>query len=184
MGPISDFTVLKIAAGTVGRCADTYTGQRRGYPKLAGVKWSFKVRHLGFTSPMKTLTIDNVIELATKTPEQAIFDWKSDFTIPNTDEKRGEFLKDLDAFANAITSTYGIITYGVDPRRPDPVVGISECYDDAKLQQLVKGKIEPLPDFLYYELLHGVRTVGVLQIKPTRQRPHIIQVDMGKVPAA
>ncbi len=101
--------------------------------------------------------------------------------VPNDDDKRGEFIKDLDAFANAIASTYGIIVYGVDPRRPDPVVGISTPYDDAKLQQLAKGKIDPLPEFLYYELLHGARRVGVLQVKPTRQRPHIIQVDLGKI---
>jgi len=130
---------------------------------------------------MNTLTIDNVLELVTKTPEQAIFDWKTVFVIPSDDEKRGEFIKDLDAFANAIASTYGIIVYGADPRRPDPVVGITASYDDAKLQQLAKGKIDPRPEFLYYELLHGAKTLGVLQIKPTRQRPHIIQVDLGKV---
>jgi predicted HTH transcriptional regulator len=130
---------------------------------------------------MNTLTIDNVIELVRKTPEQAIFDWKTDFVVPNDDDKRGEFIKDLDAIANACASSYGIIAYGVDPRRPDPVAGISNGYDDAKLQQLVKGKIEPLPEFLYYELTHGPKIVAVLQVKPTRQRPHIIQVDLGKV---
>ena len=130
---------------------------------------------------MNTLTIDNLIELVTKTPEQAIFDWKTDFVAPTDDEKRGEFIKDLDAIANASASTYGIIAYGVDPRRPDPVVGISASYDDAKLQQLAKGKIDPPPEFLYYELLLGAKVVGVLQVKPTRQRPHIIQVDLGKI---
>jgi hypothetical protein len=129
---------------------------------------------------MNTLTIDKVIELVTKTPEQAIFDWKTDFVVPNDDVKRGEFIKDLAAFANAVTSTYGFIVYGVDPRLSDPVVGISGSYDDAKLQQLAKNKIDPLPEFLYYELLHGAKTVGVLQVKPTRQRPYIIQVDVGK----
>ncbi|QOY87862.1 AlbA family DNA-binding domain-containing protein [Paludibaculum fermentans] len=130
---------------------------------------------------MNTLTIDNLIELVTKAPEQAVFDWKTDFVLPNDDEKRGEIIKDLDALANAITSSYGFVIYGVDPRRPDPVVGITASYDDAKLQQLAKGKIDPLPEFLYYELLYGAKTVGVLQVKATRQRPHIIKVDLGKV---
>lgn len=66
-----------------------------------------------------------------------------------------------DAFANAATSTYGIIVYGVDPRRPDPIVGMTSSYDDAKLQQLTKGKIAPLPEFLYYELQHGARTLAL-----------------------
>jgi predicted HTH transcriptional regulator len=116
-----------------------------------------------------------------KTPEQGVFDWKSDFVIPSDDEKRGEFIKDLSAIANASPSSYGFIVFGVDPRRPDPIIGISQSYDDAKLQQLAQGKVNPLPDFLYYEVSTGPRIIGVLQVKPTRHRPHIITVDLGKV---
>jgi hypothetical protein len=127
---------------------------------------------------MKTLTIEEVILQVSQTPEQAIFDWKTDFVAPNDDEKRGEFIKDLSAIANACASSYGFIVYGVDPRRPEPILGITQGYDDAKLQQLAKGKIHPLPDFLYYEVSTGPRTLGVLQVNPTRQRPHIITVDL------
>jgi len=130
---------------------------------------------------MKTLTVDEVVEMVKKTPEQGAFDWKVDFAIPNDDEKRGEFIKDLAAIANASPSSYGFIVYGVDPRRPDSIVGIKQSYDDAKLQQLVQGKIEPLPEFLYYEVSIGPKLVGVLQVKPTRRRPHIITVDLGKI---
>jgi hypothetical protein len=90
-------------------------------------------------------------------------------------------LKDLSAVANACSNSYGFVVYGVDPRRSDPVLGISQNYDDAKLQQLAAGKIDPLPEFLYYEVLYGAKAIGVLQVKPTRKRPHIIQVDLGKV---
>jgi hypothetical protein len=130
---------------------------------------------------MKTLTTDDVIELVTKRPEQADLDWKRDFVIPNDDEKRGEFIKDLAAVANACSSSYGFIVYGVSPGNPDPIVGITQTYDDARLQQLASGKIEPLPEFLYYEVSTGPKLVGVLQVRPTRQRPHIIRVDLGKV---
>jgi predicted HTH transcriptional regulator len=130
---------------------------------------------------MNTLTIDGIIDLVTKTPEQAVFDWKRDFIVPNDDEKKGEFIKDLAAVANACASSYGFIVYGVRQGSPDPVVGITQTYDDAKLQQLANGKIEPLPEFLYYEVSTGPKTVGVVQVKPTRRRPHIIRVDLGKV---
>jgi predicted HTH transcriptional regulator len=130
---------------------------------------------------IKTLTVDEVIALVRWTPEQAVFDWKADFTLPNDEEKRGEFIKDLAAVANACASSYGFIVYGVDPRKPDPVLGITQLYDDAKLQQLVQGKIDPPPEFLYYQLSLGPKTVGVIQVKPTRLRPHIISVDLGKV---
>lgn len=130
---------------------------------------------------MKTLTFDQVVAMIKNTPEQTAFDWKSDFNIPTDNEKRGEFIKDLSAIANASPSSYGFILYGVDPRRSDPIIGITQSYDDAKLQQLVQGKIEPLPEFLYYEVSFGPKIIGVLQIKPTRRRPHIINVDLGKI---
>jgi len=130
---------------------------------------------------INTLTIDQIIELVKATPEQAVYDWKSDFITPNDDEKRGEFIKDLTAIANACSTSYGFIVYGVDPRKPEQFIGISQSYDDAKLQQLISGKIDPSPEFLYYELFYGAKTIGVLQVKPTKRRPHIITVDLGKV---
>jgi predicted HTH transcriptional regulator len=130
---------------------------------------------------MQTITIEQAIELAKTKPEQAVFDWKVDFVPPNDDDKRGEFLKDVSAIANACASTYGFILYGVDPRRPDAVCGISQRYDDARLQQLAKDKIDPLPEFLYYELPFGTAHIAVVQVVPSRRRPHIISVDMGRV---
>ena len=127
------------------------------------------------------LSIDEVGQLLRSKPEQSVFDWKTDFTIPNTDENRGEFIKDLAAVANGVFGSYGFILYGVDPRRSDPIIGITEHYDDARLQQLVSRKIEPPVEFLYYEVAAGPRVVAVVQVAPTRRRPHIIRVDLGKV---
>jgi predicted HTH transcriptional regulator len=130
---------------------------------------------------VQTVTVDQVLEVVRLTPEKAIFDWKRDFVVPNDDDKRGEFLKDLSAIANACTTTYGFIIYGVDPRQSELVCGITQSYDDAKLQQLVQGKIQPVPEFLYYELMYGACKVGVVQIAPSRARAHIIAVNLGGV---
>ena len=130
---------------------------------------------------IRQLTIDEIIRLLQSTPEQAIFDWKVDFSPPRDDKARGEMIKDIAAIANTIVSSYGFIVYGVDPRRPDPIVGVTNHYDDASLQQLVRTKVEPAVDFLYYEVSHGPKVVSVIQIEPTRRRPHIIKVDLGKV---
>ena len=127
------------------------------------------------------LTVDEIIQLLRKTPEQAVFDWKQDFVRPTDDEARGELIKDIAAIANASALSYGFIFYGVDPRRPDPVVGISASYDDSRIQQLLKGKVEPLPTFLYYEVSTGPKTIAVIQVAPSRKRPFIISVDIGRV---
>jgi predicted HTH transcriptional regulator len=130
---------------------------------------------------MQTLNADQVAALVKSTPEKTVFDWKSDFTLPQDNDKQGEFIKDLTAIANACVDGDGFIIYGVDPRRPEPILGISVRYDDAKLQQLARGKIEPLPEFLYYEVVVESKVIGILQISPSRHRPHIISVDLGKV---
>lgn len=130
------------------------------------------------------LTINDVVSLVKEAPEQAALDWKSDFVSPSDDEKRGEVIKDVVAIANASPLSYGFIVYGVDPRKPNPIIGISTHYDDAKLQQLIKGKVEPAPEFLYYEVSAGPkRTVAVIQVAPSKRRPFIISLDIGKVRA-
>jgi hypothetical protein len=127
------------------------------------------------------LTIDEIISFLAKTPEQAVFDWKQDFARPSDDEARGELIKDIAAIANGSALSYGFIFYGVDPRRPDPIVGISSSYDDSRLQQLIKRKVEPFPSFLYYEVSAGPKTVAVIQIAPSKKRPFIINVDIGRI---
>lgn len=127
------------------------------------------------------LTIDEILQLLSQTPEQAAFDWKKDFVSPNDDDKRGELIKDICAIANASPLSYGYIVYGVDPRRPDPLIGVSSNYDDSRLQQLLRGKIEPAPSFLYYEVSAGAKTVAVIQVAPNKKRPFIINADIGRV---
>jgi predicted HTH transcriptional regulator len=130
---------------------------------------------------ISTLTVDEILALLKKTPEQAGFDWKRDFGHPVDDDSRGEVIKDICAVANASALSYGFIIYGVDPRRSDPVVGVSKPYDDAKLQQLLQGKVDPQPSFLYYEVSAGPKTIAVIQIAPSKKRPFIIRVDLGKI---
>jgi len=91
----------------------------------------------------RKLSLDEILELVKSSPEQALFDWKTDFELPNNPEKQSEIIKDIAAIANSASLSPGYIIYGVDPRQPDPVIGISNNYDDAKLQQLVADKIKP-----------------------------------------
>lgn len=71
---------------------------------------------------MQTLNADQIVRLVKSMPENTAFDWKTDFTLPQDDEKKGEFLKDLSAIANACVDSYGFIIFGVDPRKTDPIL--------------------------------------------------------------
>ena len=129
----------------------------------------------------RALGHDAIAALVTQTPEQRVFDWKRDFTAPITDTARGEVVKDILAVANgtALARAPGMVVYGVDPRRPEPIVGISGSWDDAKLQQLVRGAVHHPIEFLYYEATENGRTVGVIDV-PRSQRPfHVVTRDLG-----
>lgn len=127
------------------------------------------------------LTIDEIRQFLAKTPGQAVFDWKRDFALPANDDAKGELIKDVAAVANASALSYGFIFYGVDPRSPDSIIGVSQSYDDSRIQQLLQGKLEPTPQFLYYEVSAGPKTVAVIQIAPSKKRPFIIRADIGRI---
>lgn len=130
---------------------------------------------------IQKLSVKQVLSILSATPEQALFDWKRDLNL-DEGEKKSELIKDIAAIANATVAGPGFVFYGVDPRLPDPVVGMSKNYDDATLQQIVEGKVEPRVDFLYYDDLHqNGKRIGVLHVPPSAKRPHIIARDVGKL---
>ncbi len=129
---------------------------------------------------IQKLTIDEIVEVLKNAPEQCIFDWKQDLSL-GTDEKKGELVKDIVAVANATTTSPGFVFYGVNPQRPDPIVDISKSHDDASFQQMLANKVAPPVQFLYYEVCHGAKVVGVIHIPPSCRRPHIIAKNFGKL---
>jgi len=129
---------------------------------------------------IKKLTINDIVEIIQKTPEQCLFDWKSDLKFINTSEKKkSEIVKDIVAIANATTTGPGFIFFGVHPEHPNIIKGITERNDDSNFQQLVEGKVEPNIDFVYYEVNYGNLDVGVIHVEPSLKRPHIITKNYG-----
>lgn len=128
------------------------------------------------------LDFKDIIEILKKTPEQALFDWKKDFTFNNSEDEKAEFIKDISAVANGTINSGGYLFYGVNPKAADAIVGMtSNDVDDATLQQFVKGKIEPPITFLKYEVMHSGKKVVIVHVPMSRKRPHIISCDIGKL---
>jgi hypothetical protein len=125
----------------------------------------------------------DVIRIVKTTPEQTVFDWKRDFHEPRDDDAKGEVVKDLMAVANGTAFTHrpGYVFYGVEPRRPDPIIGVTEHWDDAKLQQLAASVLDPVPNFVLYEVDGGAgRTVIVLHAMATMPF-HVVKRDIGRL---
>lgn len=133
---------------------------------------------------IEKLSIDEILKILKKTPEQALFDWKSDFKLPRTEDEKSELVKDVLAISNG---TYigrsGHIFYGVAPDRPDPILGVTENgYDDASLQQLLTGRVDPIINCCLYDVrVEDGRRVMVLAVPPSIRFPHLVVQNFGKL---
>ena len=113
-----------------------------------------------------------------------MFDWKQDLHVPRDDESRSEIVKDVMSIANgtAFTHQTGYVFYGVQPLGPNPIVGTTAVWDDAKLQQLVASVLDPVPEFLLYEVDGGSgRTLAVLHVPMSKRPFHVVRKDIGKL---
>jgi len=89
------------------------------------------------------------------------------------DGSKASFVKDILALANTNPpDSYGYIVIGV---KDDPatgsreLVGVSFHPDDNELQQLVKDKVSPCPDFVYTPFVHEGRQFGLIRVSPGRE---------------
>ena len=102
--------------------------------------------------------------------------------IGGSDEDKSEMLKDILAIANAWRDGPGYILLGFREHRPHPaiVVGISESFDDAKIQQFVHGKVNPKLTFKYEEHLYQGKSVAIITI-PKQKRAFYLAHAFGKL---
>lgn len=102
----------------------------------------------------------------------------------STDEKKGELLKDILAFANARRRGTAYILIGVKDTKcgKAEVVGIDKDLDDAQLQQFVNGKTNIPIEFLYKNINLEGKKVGVLEITH-KKRPVYLKKNYGRLVA-
>jgi len=114
-------------------------------------------------------------------PEGPKLDVKQQSWDLDTNEGKAEFLKDVSAMANSSGHEIGYIILGVtDADRA--VVGVNrDLLEEERLQQIVAEYIDPpfVLSFTVRSLLdHGV---GLISIPPSRQKPHLINRDIGRL---
>lgn len=136
---------------------------------------------------VKKLSEQELLKRVKTHAEDDLYDWKRTMNVFENEKKRSEFIKDVCAIGNrashrtlTTTETYsGYLIYGVNPKAPEPIVGISE-EDDANLQQFIQGKVSPKPNFNYYEVDTSKGLVGVVRVEPSGWLL-TITVEMGTV---
>lgn len=113
------------------------------------------------------LTQDQFARLL-ESPESSILDFKTtmyDFKNDTDKKKISAFIKDIISFGNTIRNTTSYIIIGVKENSDNSkeLLGINEVIDDAILQEKVKNKIHPRPEFSFYTLENKELKFGVFE---------------------
>ncbi len=104
-------------------------------------------------------------------PESSTLDFKRDlydFTSSIEEERYGKlakFIKDIVAFTNTIRSETSYIILGVEEQHGKKILhGITSHIDDASLQEKIKDKVHPKPQFTYYPFEYEGKQFGIIKI--------------------
>jgi predicted HTH transcriptional regulator len=126
---------------------------------------------------------DIVRDLLTE-DESTTLDYKAARYPLDTEEQRGELIKDLLAFANTARGKDAFILLGVKEVQGgrSTVHGIASHHADAHLQQLVNDKTNRTLIFSYHAVELEGKQVGVLRIPP-QVGPTYVRTDYGKLRA-
>jgi predicted HTH transcriptional regulator len=107
--------------------------------------------------------------------EGKALDFKSSPIIVSDPKHIARFIKNLICMANTPRVGSAFIISGVvcKPSGKKEIVGLSETEhpDDANLQEIIKGKVEPIPEFYYRPVSYGGSTLGILEISPRKGGP-------------
>jgi len=112
-------------------------------------------------------------------------DFKSSAIIISDPKHKAKFIKNLICMANTPRPGSAFIISGVTSK-PDgtkEVVGVplSEHPDDANLQEIIRGKVEPIPQFSYRPASYGGNSLGILEINPRKGGPFMSRLDYPNV---
>ena len=93
--------------------------------------------------------------------KENLYDFKNDKDLKNT----SKFIKDVISFSNTIRNEKGRIIFGVKEKEDKTLelIGLNQSIDDSILQEKVKDKVFPRPQFLYYELDYNNNKIGILE---------------------
>lgn len=132
------------------------------------------------------MAMTNFAELLTerlKSTEQGLNDWKRQHYNLQDDRGIAKLVKAVIAMANTKRSEPAYIWFGVSEDKSSgerTVVGIKSHFDDNQIQGVLRSKhvkLNALPDAVYCEFDYKGLTVGVIQIKVSRNGPFYPQTD-------
>ena len=105
--------------------------------------------------------------------ESDTLDFKSEFydfsgdTDKAKEAKESKFIKDIISFANTKRDKSSYIIIGIKENgtsKKKELLGVTAHPDDASLQEKIKDKVYPVPEFLYYPYSYKNQQFGIIEI--------------------
>lgn len=122
---------------------------------------------------------DKLINRLLTQNEGSTLDFKSESIRLDNDHFKAEFIKDTLCMANTPRDGSAHIIYGVraKPDGKKDIISVNQHPDDANLQTLISGKVNPVPQLRYRSISYEGKNLGILEIYPRRGGPFMIRRD-------
>jgi hypothetical protein len=120
----------------------------------------------------QTMLTTKEFEILINNSESSTLDFKSkmyDFIDDRDSIKIGKFVKDIISFSNTIRNWTSYIIIGIQEKDGEKTfLGQVDKTDDAFLQDKVKDKVFPRPNFTYYKINYDNKIFGVFEFPITK----------------
>lgn len=122
---------------------------------------------------------ENEFENLINKNESSILDFKGEFYDFKKDKNNlvtAKFVKDVISFSNTIRTETSFIIFGIQELDNGDIEyrGINGKVDDAILQDKIKDKVIPRPDFSFYTIDYKKKKYGILEFPITRYEMPIV----------
>ena len=121
------------------------------------------------------MNIQDLVRQLLEEDEGPTLDFKSSSYKFTNDHYKAQFIKDIVSMANTPREGSSYILTGISryPNGEKEIKGISEHPDDASLQQLLTGKVRPIPTFNYRAITYQGISLGLIEIIAKKTGPYI-----------
>src|SRR5690606_1065196 len=121
---------------------------------------------------------ETIINLIENESENTKLDFKKEqYPIEKGNGKKGEFLKDMCAFANLSSNEDKFIIVGIEEKN-GVAVGfkpIDKLHDQASYQQFLNQYIDPEINFEYKEIIHKDNRLAFFRLFNNNKRPYLFK---------
>lgn len=122
---------------------------------------------------------ENEFENLISKNESSILDFKGEFYDFKKDKNNlvtAKFVKDVISFSNTIRTETSFIIFGIQEldNGDTEYIGINGKVDDVILQDKIKDKVIPRPDFSFYTIDYKEKKYGILEFPITRYEMPIV----------